>query len=145
GKILLKVPFTTADLEAGKQAAGEYRSDPVSVAKHFQFVVKQHNPDWQDIQLLLEHLTETEKQLILKVARDLADDYYKTVREDVKKYFPLQDPKWESNRCAYLERLEAHQEWIVKGREKAIPKTIKWSALYEVKQNPSESPTEFLD
>ena len=29
--------------------------------------------------------------------------------------------------------------------ERVIPKTINWSALYAVKQSPSESPSEFLD
>ena len=32
-----------------------------------------------------------------------------------------------------------------KGMGRAIPKTINWSALYAVKQTPSESPSEFLD
>ncbi|KFP83620.1 hypothetical protein N311_11687, partial [Apaloderma vittatum] len=145
GTMLLRVPLATADLEAWKRVVGQYRNDPVSVAKHFRFIVKQHKPDWQDIQLLLEHLTETEKQLVLKVASDLAEDHYKTVGGDVKEYFPLQEPNWDPNRQAHLERLKAYQEWTAKGMDRAIPKTINWSALYEVKQKPSESPTEFLD
>ncbi|KFP74730.1 hypothetical protein N311_01587, partial [Apaloderma vittatum] len=60
-------------------------------------------------------------------------------------YFPLQEPDWDPNIHAHLERLKAYQEWIAKGMERAIPETINWSALYEIKQKPSESPTEFLD
>ena len=41
-----------------------------------------------------------------------------------------------------MERLQAYREWISKGMERAIPKTINW---YAVKQGPSESPSEFLD
>lgn len=44
-----------------------------------------------------------------------------------------------------MKKLESYQEWIAKGMERAIPKTINWSALHAVKQGPSESPSEFLD
>ncbi|XP_009864506.1 PREDICTED: natural cytotoxicity triggering receptor 3 ligand 1 [Apaloderma vittatum] len=110
GRMLLRVTFATADLEAWKRVAGEYQSDPVSVAKHFRFIGKQHNPDWQNIQLLLEHLTETEKQQFLKVASDLAEDHYKTVGGDIKEYFPLQEPRWDPDRDAHLERLKVDYE-----------------------------------
>jgi len=59
--------------------------------------------------------------------------------------FPLQDPKWDANRSAHLERLQAYQDWISKGMERAIPRTINWPALYAVKKDPSKSPSEFLD
>ncbi|KFQ15258.1 hypothetical protein N330_10408, partial [Leptosomus discolor] len=140
--ILLKVPFSTADLGEWKRVAKEYRNDLVSVAKHFQFMIKQYCPDWKDIQLLLEYLTEKEKQLVLKTAENLAEDHYNVTGGDVKEYFPLQDPKWNANRSAHMEKLQEYQEWISKGIERAIPKTINW---YAVKQRPSESPSEFLD
>ncbi|KFZ56481.1 hypothetical protein N338_00033, partial [Podiceps cristatus] len=140
GTMLIKVPFSTADLAEWRKVAKDYRSDPVRVSKYFQFIVKQHNPDWRDIQLLLEHMTETEKQLILKVAGDQAEDHYKITGGDVKEHFPLRDPKWDANRSAHLEKLQEYQEWVLKGMERAIPKTINWSALYAVKQGPSESP-----
>jgi len=145
GTMLIKIPFSTTDLDAWKKVAREHRVDPVGVAKHFQFIMKQHNPDWNDIQLPLEYVTDTEKQLILKTAGDLAEDHYKTAEGDVKDYFPLQDPKWDANRSAHTERLQAYQEWIFKGMERAIPRTIKRSALYAVKQGPSKSPSQFLD
>ncbi|KFZ56667.1 hypothetical protein N338_11263, partial [Podiceps cristatus] len=145
GTMMIRVPFSTSDLGEWRKIVKDYRSDPVSVTKHFQFIVKQHNPDWKDIQLLLELMTETEKQLILKTARDLAEDYYKTTGGDVKEYFPLRDPKWDVNRTAHMERLQAYQEWVSKGMEKSIPKTINWSSFYAVKQGSSESPSEFLD
>ncbi|KFZ63305.1 hypothetical protein N338_12150, partial [Podiceps cristatus] len=145
GTMMIRVPFSTTDLGEWRKIVKDYRSDPVSVAKPFQFIVKQHNPDWKDIQLLLGFMTETENQLILKMVGDMAQDYYKTTGGDVKEYFPLRDPKWDVNRTAHIGRLQAYQEWISKGMERAIPKTIIWSALYAVKQGPSESPSEFLD
>ncbi|KFQ34528.1 hypothetical protein N332_03284, partial [Mesitornis unicolor] len=143
--MLIKVPFSTTDLEVWKRVVRDYRSDPKGVTKHFHFIVKQHNPDWNDIQLLLECMTEIETQLILKTAGELTEEYYKTAGEDVKEYLPLQDPKWDANRSAHKERLQAYQGWISKGMERAIPKTINWSALYTIKQGPSESLSEFLD
>ena len=79
------------------------------------------------------------------MAGDLAEEHYKAIGEDSKYYFPLQDPKWDVNRSAHVDRLQAYQDWIAKGLEKAIPKTINWSALYAIRQGPSESPSKFLD
>ncbi|XP_026711161.1 uncharacterized protein LOC113483643 [Athene cunicularia] len=146
GTMLIKVPFSTFDLETWEKKAKNYRNDPESVTRHFRLIIRQHNPDWEDMQLLLDHLTETEKQLVLKTAQNLAEDHYRATGGDYKEFLPLHDdPKWDPNRSAHVERLRAYHEWVAKGMERAIPKTIYWSALYEVKQGPSESPSEFLD
>ncbi|RMC21057.1 hypothetical protein DUI87_01913 [Hirundo rustica rustica] len=142
---LIKVPFSSIDLEIWERIAKGYRSDPIGVAKKMKFMIKQHSPDWADLQLLLDALTETEKQLVLKVAGDLAEDDCRTTQEDVKDVFPLQDPGWDPNDDEELGRLKRYQELIVKGLERAIPKTINWSALYAIKQGPSQTPSEFLD
>ncbi|RMB93099.1 hypothetical protein DUI87_30419 [Hirundo rustica rustica] len=142
---LIKVPFSSIDLEIWERIAKGYRSDPIGVAKKMKFMVKQHSPDWADLQLLLDALTETEKQLVLKVAGNLAEDDCRTTQEDVKDVFPLQDPGWDPNDDEELGRLKRYQELIVKGLERAIPKTINWSALYAIKQGPSQTPSEFLD
>lgn len=83
--------------------------------------------------------------MILKTAGDLAEDYYKAQQQDVKDYFPLQNPHWNSDRSTEMQKLESYQEWIAKGMKRAIPKAINWSALYAVKQGPTESLSEFLD
>ncbi|RMC20318.1 hypothetical protein DUI87_01167 [Hirundo rustica rustica] len=142
---LIKVPFSSIDLEIWERIAKGYRSDPIGVAKKMKFMVKQHSPDWADLQLLLDALTETEKQLVWKVAGDLAEDDCRSTQEDVKDVFPLQDPGWDPNDDEELGRLKRYQELIVKGLERAIPKTINWSALYAIKQGPSQTPSEFLD
>ncbi|RMC19606.1 hypothetical protein DUI87_03165 [Hirundo rustica rustica] len=130
---LIKVPFSSIDLEIWERIAKGYRSDPIGVAKEMKFLIKQHSPDWADLQLLLDALTETEKQLVLKVAGNLAEDDCRTTQEDVKDVFPLQDPGWDPNDDEELGRLKRYQELIVKGLERAIPKTINWSALYAIK------------
>ncbi|KFO58245.1 hypothetical protein N302_10439, partial [Corvus brachyrhynchos] len=145
GTMLVRVPFSTTDLEAWYKVAKNYRSDLMGTAECLRFIIKQHNPDWSDIQLLLGGITDTEKQLVLKTAKDLAEDYYNTQQLDIKDYFPLQEPHWSPNRAAEIEKLKSYQEWIAKGVERAILKTLNLSALYAVKQGPSESPSEFLD
>ncbi|RMC20762.1 hypothetical protein DUI87_01614 [Hirundo rustica rustica] len=142
---LIKVPFSSIDLEIWERIAKGYQSDPIGIAKKMKFMVKQHSPDWAHLQLLLDALTETEKQLVLKVAGDLAEDDCRATQEDVKDVFPLQDPGWDPNDDEGLGRLKRYQELIVKGLERAIPKTINWSALYAIKQGPSQTPSEFLD
>ncbi|KAL2308221.1 hypothetical protein Nmel_001226, partial [Mimus melanotis] len=107
-RVLVKVPFSTIDLEAWEKVAKNYHSDLVSTAKRLHYIRKNHKPDWSDMQLLLDDLTETEKQLILKMAGDLEEDYYKT-KQDVKDYFPLQNPHWDPNRSGEMQKLESLQ------------------------------------
>lgn len=52
------------DLEGWEKTATDYRSDPIGVAKRLRFMVRQQVPDWADLQLLLDALTETAKQLV---------------------------------------------------------------------------------
>ena len=87
-------------------------------------MVKQHMPDWTDIQILLESLTESEKEMVLKAAKDLAEDDCRITQDDVKDVFPLQNPGWNANRPEGRARLTRYQELIIKGLERAIPKAI---------------------
>ncbi|KAF4789322.1 hypothetical protein TURU_152341 [Turdus rufiventris] len=109
-RMLVKVPFSTISLKAWKKVAKNYHSDPINTAKRLQYMIKQHNPDWSDMQLLLDALIETEKQLVLKKAGDLAEEFYRAQQEDVKEYSPLQDPKWNPDRTAEMKKLESYQE-----------------------------------
>ncbi|KFO64419.1 hypothetical protein N302_02700, partial [Corvus brachyrhynchos] len=143
--ILVKIPFSTIDIEAWEKVARNYRSDPIGLAKKFKFMVKQHNPDWADIQLLLDALPESEKQLVIKTAVDIADDDCRTTEEDVKKVLPLQDPERDPNEPDEMAQLKRYRGFITKGLEREIPKAINWSALYAIKQGPSQIPSEFLD
>lgn len=86
------------DLEAWEKIAKSYWSDAIGVAKKLRFMIELCNPNWADIQLLLDALTETEKQLILKVVGDLAKDDCRTTQEDVKNVLPFQDLSWDPNK-----------------------------------------------
>lgn len=58
GPARLKVPFSTADLDAWKEVAKGYQDDPIKVAKQFELIVKNQDPDWSDIDLILGEMTE---------------------------------------------------------------------------------------
>ena len=73
-RVLVKVPFSSIDLQAWENVAKNYLSDPVNTDKYLQYIIKQHNPDWNNMQSLLDTLTEIEKQLIMKMGGDLAED-----------------------------------------------------------------------
>ncbi|KFP38106.1 hypothetical protein N324_03657, partial [Chlamydotis macqueenii] len=144
GTMKIKIPFTGTDLKEWKEIARGYCNDPINTAQNFRFRMKQHNPDWSDIQLLLDCLTETEKQLIIKTAGELAKEHYDIKGGNYREWFPLLDPEWDPNRSTDMEELQAYQEWISRGMEKAIPRTINWAMLYAVRQGPSEMPSKFL-
>lgn len=90
---------------------------------------------------MLDALTETEKQLVLKVAEGLAEDACRITQSNMRDVFLLQDPHQNANDVSDMERLEDYQEFV----QRAIPKTINWSALYTIKQGPSKTPSEFLE
>ncbi|RMC04319.1 hypothetical protein DUI87_19138 [Hirundo rustica rustica] len=56
------IPYSPTEI--WERIAKGYQSDPIGVAKKMKFMIKQHSPDWADLQLLLDALTETEKHFI---------------------------------------------------------------------------------
>ena len=72
-------------------------------------------------------------QLILKKAKELAEDQLKGSGEDIKDHFPLQDPRWDPNRAAQMQLLEQYRDWVAQGIERAINQTINWSTLYRIR------------
>ncbi|XP_053910881.1 uncharacterized protein LOC128850478 [Cuculus canorus] len=98
GPVYVKVPFSPGDLMLWKQSAGTYRENPDKVARVVKMIMKTQNPDWDDIQVLLDTLMDTtEKGMVLKAARE-------RVREDIRQgvatgtveqNFPIEDPMWD--------------------------------------------------
>ncbi|KFP71378.1 hypothetical protein N310_07427, partial [Acanthisitta chloris] len=150
GPVLVKVPFTAGDLAIWKQSAGTYRENPDKVARVVKVIMKTQNPDWDDIQVILDSFMDsTEKDMVLKAARERA-------REDIRQglvtgsldyNFPTEDPLWDPNdpSGADMMKLKRYQEWIRIGVQNAMPKTMNWAKLYEVRQEKKESPTAFLE
>ena len=69
GLARIKVPFATNDLDSWKEAVKGNRDDPEVIAKRFELIVENLDPDWKDIDIMLDALTETEKQLVVKTTQ----------------------------------------------------------------------------
>ncbi|XP_065525208.1 uncharacterized protein LOC136009050 [Lathamus discolor] len=148
GPVYVKIPFSPGDLVIWKQSAGTYRENPDRVARVMKMIMKTQNPDWDDIQVLLDTLmNSTEKEMVLRSARE-------RVREDIRQgivggntdqNFPMEDPMWDYNTQEGMRNLRRYQDWVVFGVQHAMPKTINWSKLYNVRQEKAESPSAFLE
>ncbi|XP_059729049.1 uncharacterized protein LOC132341482 [Haemorhous mexicanus] len=148
GPVYVKVPFSPADLIIWKQSAGTYRENPDKVERVVKMIMKTQNPDWDDIQVILDTLMDsTEKEMGLKAAKERAREDIRNglVTGNLDLNFPNEDQKWNPNLLCDMRRLQKYQEVIQIGVQNAVPKTINWSKQYEVWQEKKESPTAFLE
>ncbi|KFP94784.1 hypothetical protein N329_00824, partial [Haliaeetus albicilla] len=147
GPARIKVPFTMNDLDSWREMVKGYQDDPEGVAKRFDLIVKNQDPDWKDINLVLDALTETEKQLIIKTVRTQVQIQITAgvLPGTVDNHIPRTDPSWDPNDDSDYRLLKKYQAWIKIGIENAIPKAVNWSSLCALKQGQTETPTEFLD
>ncbi|KFQ25458.1 hypothetical protein N332_04508, partial [Mesitornis unicolor] len=148
GLVYVKVPFSPADLIIWKESAGLYREDPGKVGRVMGMIIKTQNPDWDDVQVILDTLMgSTEKQIVLRTARMRAEEDVRTWTIDgaIDQNFPTGDLQWDPNREDHMERLKIYQQWILYGVRNAMPKTINWSKLYDIRQEKNESLTAFLE
>ncbi|TRZ19704.1 hypothetical protein HGM15179_007437 [Zosterops borbonicus] len=146
--IVVKEPFSPVDLEAWRRLAGPYREDPERVSRVFETILKIQNPDWGVIQVLLDTLLDsTEREMVLRTARKEVDRIATAgaLPGTVEEHFPSQDPHWDPNTKEGRIFLGQYQQWILFGFRHAMPKAINWSKLYEVKQEPHETPTAFVE
>ncbi|KAL2303935.1 hypothetical protein Nmel_009222, partial [Mimus melanotis] len=65
----IKVPFPTSDLNSLREEVKNFKENPSKVAKLFELIVKNQDPDWGDVDLMWTELTETEKEFVIKTAR----------------------------------------------------------------------------
>ncbi|KFW88547.1 hypothetical protein N305_00254, partial [Manacus vitellinus] len=143
----VKVPFLASDLNSWREEAKSFRENPEKVAKRFELIAKNQEIDWNDIDLMLSELTETEKDLVIKTARREVMSQIATgaLTGDVDQIFPLQQPNWDPNNSEHNKTLTKYRDLIKVGLQNAIPKAVNWAALYDVRQGRNEIPTEFLD
>lgn len=65
----VKVPFSTSDSNSWTEEVKNFREDPSKVAKQFELMVKNRDPDGGDIDLMLTELTESGKEFVIKTAK----------------------------------------------------------------------------
>ncbi|KAK4828197.1 hypothetical protein QYF61_024631 [Mycteria americana] len=148
GPVRIKVPFTLADLDGWRVTAGSYRDDPERVAKGFELIVKTQDPDWEDVDAMLDAVfSESEKQMVVRAARTQVQALVLagTLPGTVDNHVPITNPGWDPNQTGTRNLLGRYREWIAYGIRNAVPKSVNWSKLYEIKQDKKESPTDFLN
>ncbi|KFP34928.1 hypothetical protein N324_03934, partial [Chlamydotis macqueenii] len=144
---VVKEPFSLTDLRAYKKLAGSYQEDPERVAQVFETIIKTQDPDWTGIQVLLGMLLDsTEEVMVLKTARQQAEAAYAdgNLLGTLVQNFPDSDPQWNPNHPAQKKALIQYQRWILYGIRHAMPQAINWSKLYDVKQGPNETPSDYV-
>ncbi|RMB93984.1 hypothetical protein DUI87_29571 [Hirundo rustica rustica] len=147
-RVMVKVPFSPNDLIIWKQSAGSYREDPDRTARVVKMVIKTQNPDWNDLQVLLDTLMDsTEKEMVLRAMTEKAREMIRLGVADgtLNELVPREDPEWDPNTARGHQALKGYQELLIEGVRTGIPKTVNWSKLYSVKQEKNESPSAFLE
>ncbi|KFO04651.1 hypothetical protein N312_11940, partial [Balearica regulorum gibbericeps] len=147
GLVMVKVPFSITDLRAWKETAGTYQDDPERVAKILETIIRTQNPNWEDLQVILDTLLEdTEKKMVLNTAREQVERAHANgiIQGTVDQNFPSTNPEWDPNQPGPRGMLTRYQKWILFGIRHAMSKAINWSKLYEVRQELNESPSAFM-
>ncbi|KFQ64336.1 hypothetical protein N335_08452, partial [Phaethon lepturus] len=147
GPVTVKVLFSITDLRSWKETAGTYREDAERVAKMFETIIRTQDTDWSDLQVILDTLLDgTEKKMVLNTAPKQVEEAHPNgdLQGTIDQNFPAADPGWDPNQLGPQALLTRHQRWILFGIRHAMPKAINSSKLYEVKQEPNESPSTFM-
>uniref|UniRef100_A0A8C3MY57 Uncharacterized protein n=1 Tax=Geospiza parvula TaxID=87175 RepID=A0A8C3MY57_GEOPR len=140
----VKVPFSTSGLNNWRDEARNFRRNPEGVAKRFELMAKNLDIDWEDIEVMLSELTDTERELVLKTGRQHAEVLIPSGRR-IEDIFPSSKPEWDPSNGDHYNLLEQYRRLIAAGLRNAIPKAINWSMLYDIRQGKDETPSEFLD
>lgn len=122
----VKTPFTALDLDMWREAARMYREDPEKVAKRFELVVRNQDIDWEDIDLMLSELTETEKAAVISTARTHVQGQIAagTLHGNADNIFPTGNPHWDPNDPQTYPFLVRDRKLVHWGLLNAIPKTV---------------------
>nr|XP_038025530.1 uncharacterized protein LOC119714310 isoform X1 [Anas platyrhynchos]XP_038025531.1 uncharacterized protein LOC119714310 isoform X1 [Anas platyrhynchos]XP_038025532.1 uncharacterized protein LOC119714310 isoform X1 [Anas platyrhynchos]XP_038025533.1 uncharacterized protein LOC119714310 isoform X1 [Anas platyrhynchos]XP_038025534.1 uncharacterized protein LOC119714310 isoform X1 [Anas platyrhynchos]XP_038025535.1 uncharacterized protein LOC119714310 isoform X1 [Anas platyrhynchos] len=148
GPVYVKVLFNPGDPVIWKQVAGMYQENPDKVARVMKMIIKTQNPDWDDLQVILDTLMDsTEKDMVLRAARERAREDIQNglVPGNIDQNFPMEDPQWDYNTGEGMRRLKRYRDWVQIGVQSAMPKTINWSKLYNIRQEKTESHSAFLE
>ncbi|KAF1456547.1 UNVERIFIED_CONTAM: hypothetical protein FQV15_0002432, partial [Eudyptes pachyrhynchus] len=111
--VYVHVLFTTSDLLNWKQCVGSYRSNPDGMYSMIKTIMMTHNPNWGDIQALLEYLfTYEERRAVLEKAREGLNGKIEGLHQKMgvvsspDDHLPKEDPGWDPNRSVGLEKVK---------------------------------------
>ncbi|XP_054253325.1 uncharacterized protein LOC128979190 [Indicator indicator] len=142
-----RAPLSGTELSAWQEMLINCSRDPEKLAKRFQLLVKNHDPEWLDIDVLLDALGSRTKEMVISAARKEVQALFirGQLEQTVDEIFPLTDPSWDPKNPSGREALKRYQAWVTYGLKYGIPKKNDFSRLYEIYQEPRESPSAFWD
>nr|XP_048674657.1 uncharacterized protein LOC125621604 [Caretta caretta]XP_048674658.1 uncharacterized protein LOC125621604 [Caretta caretta] len=114
----------------------EVRDDPERVLQTIRSVLTAFNPNWADVQAILQTLfTPDEKYSILDANRRWAGD------AENRTPWPEADPGWDPNDLNGRASLSAAREELLESIRRAGSKTANWSKIRECQQDLNEHPS----
>uniref|UniRef100_A0A663FGX9 Core shell protein Gag P30 domain-containing protein n=1 Tax=Aquila chrysaetos chrysaetos TaxID=223781 RepID=A0A663FGX9_AQUCH len=133
----VKVPFYTSDLINWKESAGSYRENPEKEYQPFQIIIENHNPDWKDIQVLLNTLLlPEEKKMVWEKAQE--ENIKLNKRDGPERFMLAQEPDWDPNTGAGWLMIKQYQQLILYGVKRGGPRPKKLAKLYQVVHDKSK-------
>ncbi|KFV45992.1 hypothetical protein N328_12933, partial [Gavia stellata] len=143
--VYVHVPFTTSDLLNWKQAVGSYRNNPEGTYSTIKTVTITHNPNWGDIQALLEFLfIHEERRTVLEKAKEELFQQHGGI-PNTDPFIPREDPGWDPNTDEGMTRIKEYQKLILYGIQNGVEKPQNLSKLYEIRQGDKETPAVFYE
>ncbi|XP_068015521.1 uncharacterized protein [Melanerpes formicivorus] len=144
-EVRLRAPLSGTELSAWQEILRNCSRDPEKVAKRFQLLVKNHDPEWLDIDVLLDALGSATKAMVISAAREEVQALLRRKQPGVTvdEVFPLTEPSWDPKNPDDRAALKRYQAWVVYGLKRGIPKRNDLPRLYEIYQEPRESPSAF--
>ncbi|KFO61793.1 hypothetical protein N302_12096, partial [Corvus brachyrhynchos] len=143
GMIYIKTSFSLGELQQWKNSNGKYRDNPERVAMSVEMAIKSQNPDWGDLNIMLDKLLDkTEREMVNKAAISAIETQIATgsLQGSVNDIYSLANSGWDPSVPEEMQKLKRYQKWVVVGLKYAVPKAVNWARLYEIKQNPNETP-----
>lgn len=86
---------------------GTYRADPDKMAKALEMMIKTPDPDWKDIDIILEMLFDgTEREMVVKTCRKFVEEQIvlDSLLGTLDTNFHTADPEWDPNMPTFRER-----------------------------------------
>ncbi|KAF1463149.1 hypothetical protein FQV17_0012049, partial [Megadyptes antipodes antipodes] len=128
--VYVHVPFTASDLLNWKKSVASHRSNPNRMYSMIKTVMMTRNPNWGHIQAFLEYLfTYEEKRAVLEKAREGLNGKIEGLHQkmggrvsSLDDLLPKEDPGWDPNRSAGLEKVKIYQVLILYGIQNGAEK-----------------------
>lgn len=107
-------------------------------------IIENHNPDWQDIQVLLNNLFNPEEKRMVK-EKGREENKKQNARDDPRQFIPTQETNWNPNTNEGRLMVKQYQQLILHVIKYGISRPKNLIKLYQVLQGKTEDPSIFYE